>query len=161
MHLAPVTLLDAKAWVNAHHRHNEAPVGWKFGVALMSGDEMVGVAMAGRTVAKGLHGPTVGEVTRVCTLGAKNANTMLYGAIARAAQALGYRTLYTYTLEEESGASLLAAGWERDAYLPARESWDTPTRPRHQERRPTGAKWRWIKRLTQRELNTSKEIANA
>ena len=42
------------------------------------------------------------EVTRTCVLeGVKNANSMLDGACARAAKALGYRRLVTYTLAHE------------------------------------------------------------
>ena len=51
------------------------------------------------------------EVTRCCTDGAKNAASMLYGAAWRATKALGYRRLITYTLAEEPGTSLRAAGW--------------------------------------------------
>ena len=35
----------------------------------------------------------------------------LYAASARAAQAMGYRKIITYTLHSESGSSLRAAGW--------------------------------------------------
>lgn len=52
------------------------------------------------------------EVNRTCTDGTKNANSMLYGACRRATFALGYRKLITYTLPEEGGTSLRAAGWE-------------------------------------------------
>lgn len=51
------------------------------------------------------------EVTRTCTDGTRNANSMLYGAIVRAATALGYHKCVTYTQHDESGASLRGAGW--------------------------------------------------
>ena len=51
------------------------------------------------------------EVTRLCTNGAKNACSFLYGAAARAAAAMGYKRIITYTLESENGASLRASGW--------------------------------------------------
>ena len=35
----------------------------------------------------------------------------LYAASARAAKAMGYRKIITYTLDSESGSSLRAAGW--------------------------------------------------
>ena len=58
------------------------------------------------------------EVTRVCVLeGNRNANSMLYGACARAAKGLGFERLITYTLENESGSSLRAAGWLADEEL--------------------------------------------
>ena len=36
---------------------------------------------------------------------------MLYGAAWRAAKALGYKRLFTYTRQSENGASLKAANW--------------------------------------------------
>ena len=69
------------------------------------------------------------EVTRVATDGAHNACSALYGAIRRAAKALGYTRLVTYTLQEEPGASLRAAGWRQDAEAGG-GTWSKPSRPR-------------------------------
>ena len=52
------------------------------------------------------------EVTRLCTIGEKNACSFLYGASARAAKALGYSRIITYTLDTETGISLRASGWK-------------------------------------------------
>ena len=74
---------------------------------------------------------------------------MLYGRLCRAAFALGYRHVITYKLQSEPGTSLLAAGFELEAVLDERPSWDTPSRRREQhdlfgnERRPSGPKERW------------------
>ena len=61
--------------------------------------------------------------------GTKNACSMLYGAAWRAAKALGYRRLITYTLPAEGGASLKASGWnlvgERGG-----GNWNVKSRPR-------------------------------
>ena len=51
------------------------------------------------------------EILRVCTDGTHNCCSMLYGACRRAATALGYRRIVTYTLPSEGGASLRAAGY--------------------------------------------------
>ena len=51
------------------------------------------------------------EVNHLCTTGEKNACSILYAASARAAKAMGYRKIITYTLDSESGSSLRAAGW--------------------------------------------------
>lgn len=124
MRVVPVTLAQAQAFVSAHHRHNNPPRGWKFGVGLANGyGDLIGVATAGRPVARLLAAPTTLEVNRTCTTGVRNANSMLYGAIRRAAVALGYERIYTYTQEGESGASLRAAGFRVDASLPARPNW--------------------------------------
>ena len=55
------------------------------------------------------------EVLRVCTLGTPNACSKLYGAARRAAFAMGYTKVITYTLASESGASLRAAGFVQEA----------------------------------------------
>lgn len=79
--------------------------------------------MAGRPIARALDDGLTLEVNRTCTDGTKNANSMLYGAIWRAAKAMGYRKCVTYTQHDESGASLRAVGWVRAKELAARGSW--------------------------------------
>lgn len=154
MRLVPVTLTEAKRFIGQYHRHNKPPVSWKFGVGLSVGGSLVGVAMAGRPVGRGLDKPGNVEITRVCVRELKNGNSRLYGAILRAAAALGYETAYTYTLQSESGASLKATGWVVDKELDARPTWDTPSRRRTQtdmfgtEQRPAEAKIRWKHSLT-------------
>ena len=66
---------------------------------------------SGRPVSRYLDDGFTLEVTRLCTNGAKNACSFLYGAAARAAAAMGYKRIITYTLESENGASLRASGW--------------------------------------------------
>lgn len=53
------------------------------------------------------------EVLRACVhLDApRNGNSFLYGACWRVWRAMGGRRLVTYTLQDESGASLRGAGW--------------------------------------------------
>ena len=130
MTIRPVSLKTAQEFVRQHHRHNKPPIRHKFSVGLYVNDVLVGVAIAGRPVARALDDGLTLEVTRTCTDGTRNANSMLYGAIARAAQALGYRKLVTYTQADESGASLRGAGWRPVAALAPRAGWDTPSRRR-------------------------------
>jgi hypothetical protein len=152
--IVPVTLTDAKRFVGQFHRHNKPPVGWLFGNGLEIDGELVGVAVAGRPVARALDNGRSVEITRVCTKGDKNANSKLYGAILRAASALGYERAYTYTLKSESGATMLAVGFTVDAELGERKTWNCPARQRVQtdlfgnETRPSEPKIRWIKLLT-------------
>lgn len=149
MNLRPIDLATARRFVGEHHRHNIPPVGWKWGVGVENEGELVGVAIASRPVARMLDDGLTLEVTRTCTNGARNANSMLYGAIARAAKSLGYRKLVTYTLATEPGSSLRAAGFERVEEMGVRPTWTAPSRPRYQqdlfgnERRPAEAKVRW------------------
>ncbi|MFI1119429.1 XF1762 family protein [Streptomyces physcomitrii] len=88
------------------------------------------VAIVGRPVARHLDDGATLEVTRTASDGARNANSLLYGASWRAAKALGYRRLITFTQEGESGASLRGAGWRIVAHRPPRAGWHTPSRPR-------------------------------
>ena len=121
--LIPITFKTAKEFIAAHHRHHKPPVGWKFGVGVEEDGKLVGVATAGRPIARHLDDGVTLEVNRTCTTGARNANSMLYGAIWRAAKALGYVRCITYTQEGESGASLRGAGWCAVKELPARKNW--------------------------------------
>lgn len=131
MEIRPITLKFAREFVQLHHRHNKPPVGHKFSVGLFMEDKCVGVAIAGRPVARMLDDGFTLEVTRTCTDGTRNANSMLYGAISRAAFAMGYKKCITYTQHGETGASLRGAGWTAVAELQARAGWDTPSRPRN------------------------------
>ena len=148
MKLVPVSHAVAKTFVAQYHRHNGAPVGMKFCVGLEVDGELAGVAIAGRPVARELDDGLTLEVTRVCTMGARNGCSILYGAIKRAAWALGYRKLVTYTLSKENGASLKAAGFDAIADV-VPKTWNMPGRHRYQkdlfgaDRRPPGPKIRW------------------
>lgn len=152
--VAPIFLTEARRLVGQWHRHNRPPVSGLFAVCVEEAGEIVGVAIVGRCVARGLDGRFTCEITRVATQGAYNACSQLYGACSRAAKALGYRTIYTYTLASETGASLRAAGFEREKELPARETWSCKARQRVQTdlfgeaTRPAEAKVRWIRRLS-------------
>jgi hypothetical protein len=59
---------------------------------------------------------------------------------------MGYNRIITYTLPEESGASLRAVGFKYDGVSrPNRNGWNVPGRPRKTpERYPNGTKLRWI-----------------
>jgi len=139
--IVPMTLREARAFVSAHHRHHRAPQGGLFAIGCAANDQIVGVAIVGKPVARMLADGWTAEVTRLCTIGAHNACSMLYGACWRAARALGWRRLVTYTLPEEGGASLRAAGWRVVAETGG-GSWDRPSRPRV-DTHPTQAKLRW------------------
>lgn len=153
--LRPVTLAEAKAFVAKHHRHNDPPITWRFGVGVEKDDGLVGVAMAGLPKSRMMMSsdPLLLEVNRTCTDGTPNANSMLYGAIARAAKALGYRRLVTYTLTSETGASLRAAGWRTDAISDHDVARWRSANGQHENlfgptsRIPAGPKQKWIKEL--------------
>lgn len=145
LQLAPITLRAAQAFVAEHHRHHRAPRGHKFSISVLDDGQLVGVVIVGRPVSRMLDDGFTAEVTRLCTLGAKNACSILYAAAARAAKAMGYRKIVTYILESEDGTSLRAAGWVCEG--PAGGgSWDRPSRSR-EDVSPTDPKVRWSKAL--------------
>ena len=135
----PITLRQAREFVSQHHRHSKPPRGWKFGVGVTVDGALVGVAAAGRPVARHFDDGLTLEVNRSCTDGTRNANSALYGAVWRAAKAMGYRRAITYTQADESGASLRAVGWRRVRDLPARGSWAESSVALKAKRDPEGA----------------------
>jgi hypothetical protein len=156
MTIVPIFQAQAKRFVGQFHRHNIASIGAVFCIGLQDEGKLVGVAMVGIPKARLLMDGVTLEVTRVAVKeGTKNANSMLYGACARAASALGYKRLVTYTLQTESGASLKASGWTADENLRVGDSdWIRKNRSSHpsrdlfgNERIPEGPKVRWWKNL--------------
>lgn len=139
--LQPITFPEASAFIRQHHRHHLPSQGWKFGIAANDGLKVVGVVTVGRPVSYVLDNGWTLEVTRCCTDGTKHAASMLYAAAWRACKALGYRRLVTYTLKEEPGTSLKAAGWTALYETPGR-SWDSPSRPRV-DTHPLGQRTLW------------------
>lgn len=110
--LIPVSLAKANAFVGETHRHHRPVVGHKFSIGCVRGETLVGVVIVGRPVSRHLDNGFTLEVTRLCTDGTKNACSFLYAAAWRAAKAMGYTKILTYTLDTENGASLKAAGWQ-------------------------------------------------
>lgn len=148
--LRPVTLREARAFTDAHHRHNQGTQGHKFSIGLTRDGQLIGVVTVGRPVARGLDDGRTCEITRCCVLeGERNANSKLYGAAVRAAKAMGYRRAVTYTTMEEPGSSVKACGFRADGIVKGRD-WNTPSCPRRTleaEKYPRGDKIRWVKQL--------------
>jgi hypothetical protein len=158
LRLRPVTVKDATRWVTTVHRHHKRELaGARFAVQLVrysalnltDGGVRVGVAVV-------TSGPRVWEgtgrcnIARVATDGSKNACSMLYGAMCRAAAALGYREAWTYTLPSEPGTSLRASGFD-DMGLTSGGEHDRP-RQAHRRRLPAeqpSPKRRWRRILVQ------------
>ena len=115
LHLLPVSLRTANVFVLAHHHRPVQAAKFALAVTLVDSDLIRGVAIVGRPVARHLDDGWTREVTRLCTDSTPNACSKLYGAAWQAAKSLGYIRLITYTLPDEGGASLRAAGWREDA----------------------------------------------
>ncbi len=112
LELVHVELETANDFVDSLHRHHKKVVGHKFSLGATENGQLVGVSIVGRPVSRYRDDGETLEVTRLCTDGTRNACSFLYGASVRAAFALGYKRIGTYTLRDESGASLRAAGWK-------------------------------------------------
>ena len=149
MRIIPLDLKTANEFVRKLHRHSRPVVGHKFSIGVEDADHFLrGVVIVGRPVARALDDGMAAEITRLCTDGTRNACSMLYGAARRAAKAMGHDVVYTYTLPDEGGASLRAAGFTLDKSTAGGpyEAWHN--RP---GRKATpvgddlvGGKWRWV-----------------
>ena len=121
--IIPVGLSEAQEFVRSFHRHNKPPIGHVFSIGVSDGTELVGVAICGRPVARMLDDGRTLEVTRCCVTDSapKGTCSFLYSRAWRAARALGWGRLVTYTLQSEGGASLRGAGWKIVGTIPARD----------------------------------------
>lgn len=139
----PITLKVANEFVRLHHRHHGPVTGWKWGVGLELDGQLIGVAIAGRPTSRmrQTNEPQTIEVTRVCTLGHRNAPSMLYGAMSRAAFALGYTKVISFILCEETGHSLECANWKCTGES-AGGGYSRPSRARN-DTHPLGPKKRY------------------
>ena len=145
LEIRPVDFQTAQSFVRENHRHNRPPVGHKFSIGCYMGGVLVGVCMVGRPVGRYLDDGLTLEVNRCCTDGTRNACSMLYGAATRAAKALGYKRLVTYTLKSEPGTSLRASNWSCDGEAGGTH-W-TGERYVQQEMKLSEMKVRWHKDL--------------
>jgi hypothetical protein len=116
----PIGLRAANDFVAAHHRHHGPTRGHKFSISVTDAQGQIrGVAIAGRPVARRLDDGAHLEVLRVCTDGTPNVCSMLYGAVRRAAKAMGYLPEHVITYTSKARAVPLSA-------LPAGNSMAAP-----------------------------------
>ena len=139
----PLALREANTFVAQHHRHSRPVAGAKFAIGAVKQGTLVGVAISGRPVSRMLDNGRTLEILRVCTDGTKNVNSYLYGRVRAIAALMGYSSVITYTLKQESGASLKAIGARQDLHLRPRP-WSRPKRPRKYQPVYSLEKTRWI-----------------
>lgn len=145
MRVAPITVKQALLRVKQWHRHLPELQGGLFAVQLVDEEGCcLGVGIAG-TPPRVWNGTGRIVVSRVATNGASNACSAIYGALCRAAKALGYREVWTYTLPSEPGTSLRAAGFTAAGFT----SGGTHDRPSRARNAPVRAepKQRWVRML--------------
>lgn len=144
LYIVPVILREAQKFVGEEHRHHPPPHAHKFSIGVEDVfGTLHGVAIAARPKARMLDAYAVLEVVRLATDGTPNACSVLYGAVARAGVAMGYRrhNIITYILGSEPGTSLMAAGWWRDVET-AGGTWSRDGRER-EDKHPLESKVRW------------------
>lgn len=149
LRVVPCTGAGAAAYVARHHRH----LPWvsdrvRFACALAFEDphSFVGVGI----VANGppeWEGTGRASITRTATAGVPNGCSMLLGALSSAAKALGYVEVWTYTLPDESGASLRGAGFDCMGWTDDDADWSSASKVRAAPA-VAGAKRRWRRRLS-------------
>lgn len=152
--IAPISVKASLKQVKVWHRHLPKLQGGLFAAQVIGPDgECCAVAVFGNPCMV-WQKTGRGVITRVAareglpSVGnhAAPACTMLYGALCRAAKALGYREAWTYTLPEESGQTLKGAGFI-DMGMTDGGEYDRPSRARKPAVRPE-PKRRWLRQLT-------------
>lgn len=150
--LTACTVKAAIKQVKTWHRHLPDLQGGLFAVSVQLNGECIGVEIFGnpsrvwqntgrgvivRVAARERLPPVGNHAAPVCT--------MIYGSLCRAAKALGYNEAWTYTLPEEPGTSLRAAGFVEMGMSDGGE-WGRPSRPRKNAVRAEPKK-RWLRKL--------------
>ncbi|API59491.1 hypothetical protein BSL82_09380 [Tardibacter chloracetimidivorans] len=148
--IVPLTLREANDFVEQHHRHSARTSndGGKYAIGLECANQLVGVAIVGRPIARLLQDGSTAELLRLCTSPAapKGANSKLYSRAKRIWQLMGGGRFVTYTLKSESGASMRGAGATPVSDVPAAR-WDRPSRARTAKHIETLPKHRWQEHL--------------
>lgn len=151
--IEPVTVTAARLLVKEWHRHLPDVQGGLFAAALAVDGIVQGVAVAGNP-ARVWQGTGRIVISRVAVHDVPNGCSKLYGAICAAAKSLGYREAWTYTLPNEPGTSLKAAGFE-DMGMSDGGEHDRPSRRRNPVKHPE-PKRRW-RRVLRTEISGPKK----
>lgn len=151
LRVTPCTISEANRYVKHFHRHRRPVRAALFAVQVTDALGVVrGVAIVGRPVARlfdvGVNGHMkrrVAELQRVATDTTWNVPSLFYGAARRIAREMGFERIITYTLkDEESGASLRAAGWTC-AEETGGQQWESASRWRRFDPLYNKKKYRW------------------
>lgn len=128
-----IDLKSANNYVEKYHRHNLPTQGYIFAIGLFENDIVIGVAICGRPVARLLDDGKTIEILRVCTRGARNANSQLYSYAKKLSIKKGFKRVITYTLYSESGASLRAISAQPTKVSNGNRQWTNRPNRRFQE----------------------------
>lgn len=109
IYIVPASLQEANDYLAGHIRQYRPMHGCKFSVGCAMDGELVGAAIVGRC----RDNAQAVQIDRIYTTGGRAAYGMLYGAAARAAQALGYWRIIAFLRPDRPDSALRAAGWAR------------------------------------------------
>lgn len=109
--VVPLHLRESNALVERFHRHHKPIRVHKFSIGATKDGKLVGAAICMRPACRSLDDGLTIEVARLVSDGTENVCSLLYGACARAAKAMGFLRIQSYILDSESGTSLKASGW--------------------------------------------------
>ena len=153
-HFAPITGRQAIAWVNETHRHLPKLQGALFAVSVEWLGVRVGVATVGNPPRK-WQGTGRVIISRCAALpdlapvidrrGKEHSApvcSMLYGRCAEIARLMSYKEIWTYSLSEEDGRSIKAAGFEFMGWSPDSSNWAVSRTGRQQAERGRKGRWR-------------------
>lgn len=112
LELAPITLRAAREFCTIHHSYAKAPVGALFAVATKHAEIIRAVAIVGRPISSVLDNGSTAEVIRLISDGATfNASSFTLRNATKAAFALGYCRVVSYTDKTLQAAAFKAAGF--------------------------------------------------
>jgi len=144
LRMVPVIRDVARPFIEDHHSHHHAPRQAVMWAGVEADGELICVGCLERPKARlTAQDPRAAEITRIASVGShKNAASKCIAGIARAAVALGYTRIVSFTLLGEAGTSYRAAGWWVTGVVPPRGSWAATGRYRAPATQP-GSKVRW------------------
>ncbi len=155
MRIIPLSLREANAFVEEHHRHNKKVVTHKFSIGLEEQGELIGVAIGANPIARMLDDGKTFEIRRVCVKrGFPNACSKLLARVKRIAQMMGYEKVITYTLQKESGSSLKAINARRVAEVKP-QRWKRNGKLGRYQKACDEWKYRWEVQDTQTEADAA------
>jgi len=137
IYLVPLSLREANDFLAKHSRSYRPMRDCKFCVGCALDGELAGAAIAGRCREDG----QAVQIDRIYATGGRTAYGMLYGAAARAAQALGYWKIIAFLPADRPDSALRAAGWVRADPVDTNRKWASKTL-RYERLLITRRRWR-------------------
>ncbi len=109
IYLVPISLREANEFLEQHSSRHKPMRGCTFCVGCALDGKLVGAAIVGRC----REDSQAVQIDRICATVGRAAYGMLYGAAARAAQALGYWRIIAFLRPDRPDSALRSAGWAR------------------------------------------------